>query len=129
MIILGLLLIAAAAVFGIDLLIENSSARISPAPTIFGQSLGVTSGWVLFVIGALVGAAILLGLAMLVGSARRKTRRAAEHRRQRDRLEAERDRLADERDALVGRTQPSPQAQGREDALKGTRRGILHRRH
>lgn len=71
LIVLGFLLAAAAAVFGIDLIVQNTSASTA-APEIFGQSIGITSLWMVFGIGALCGAGVIAGLALMLGSVERK---------------------------------------------------------
>lgn len=91
MILLGLLLIAAAVVFGIDLLAQNAF-RV-PDPVVFGNHLGVTGGRLFFLIGALVGAAVILGLVLMLGGLRRRSARALDRRR------AHRE-IADDRAAL-----------------------------
>jgi hypothetical protein len=94
MMLLGLLILAAAIVFGIDLVAENAFGV--PDPVIFGNSLGITSGRSLFVLGVLVGAGIVLGLGLLLSGIRRRSARAISRRQER---RAHRE-VADERAAL-----------------------------
>jgi hypothetical protein len=101
MILMGLLLVVAAAVFGLDLLWKNSF-RVQ-SPVVFGQSLGMSSGRWLFLIGAVAGAVFVLGLALLLGGLRRKAAKVAASRRlhradrstgqERDELQAENEQL------------------------------------
>ncbi len=81
MIIIGVLLVAAAVVFGVDLIVKNHHAHMI-SPVVFGHSLGLTSEAALFILGAITGAAILLGLALIVAGMRyrrnRNVRRSGE---------------------------------------------------
>jgi hypothetical protein len=101
MIVLGLLLLIAAAVFGLDLIWKNHFTIHSPA--VFGQSLGVHNAAELFILGAITGAVLLLGIAMILAGMRRKGTKAKQHRAQRkeaksarhdrDQVQAENDKL------------------------------------
>jgi hypothetical protein len=102
MIIIGVLLLAAALVFGVDLVLANHHHGIV-SPLVFGQSLGVHSQAAVFVIGVVTGAAILLALTLLASGLRRQGARAVNNRR--DRREAgtardERDDLAEDNRSL-----------------------------
>jgi hypothetical protein len=81
MIILGLVLLVAAAAFGVDLIWKNHYTMRSPA--LFGQTLGVHNAGEFFIIGAITGAAVLLGIAMMLAGLRRKRARAKQHRAER----------------------------------------------
>ncbi len=80
MMFIGLVLIVVAVIFGADMVLENNFHI--PDPSIFGQSLGITSGPAFFIIGAIVGAAIMLGIALLLGGMRRKGAKAMSHRKE-----------------------------------------------
>ena len=81
MIVLGLLLLVAAVVFGLDLIWKNHFTIHSPA--LFGQTLGIHNAAELFVIGAITGAVLLLGIAMMLAGLRRKGTKARKNRAQR----------------------------------------------
>jgi hypothetical protein len=70
MIIFGLVLLIAAAVFGLDLMWKNSYSMRSPA--LFGQTLGIHNTAVFFLAGAITGAVLLLGIALMLAGLRRK---------------------------------------------------------
>jgi hypothetical protein len=80
-ILIGLVLLIAAALFGLDLIWKNHYTIRSPA--LFGQTLGIHNAAVFFMIGAITGAVILLGIAMLLAGLRRKGTKAKQHRRDR----------------------------------------------
>lgn len=84
MILIGLLLLIAAGVAGLDLVWKNHYAIRSPA--LFGQTLGIHSAAVFFIAGAIVGAALILGIVLILAGLRRKGTKARQHRR--DRKEA-----------------------------------------
>jgi hypothetical protein len=101
MIIIGLVLLIAAAGFGLDLVWKNQYSVRSPE--LFGQTLGIHNAAVFFVIGAITGAALLLGFALLLAGLRRKGSKARQRRQ--DRREArnaslERDRAQEENEKL-----------------------------
>ena len=101
MIIIGLVLLVAAAVVGLDLVWKNHFAIRSPA--LFGQTLGIHSAAAFFVVGAICGAVVILGFALMLAGLRRRGRKAKQHRierkdarqtrRERDRVQQENDRL------------------------------------
>jgi hypothetical protein len=62
-IIIGLVLLIVAAVFGLDLIWKNSYTIRSPA--LFGQPLGIRNAAELVIIGAIAGAILLLGISMM----------------------------------------------------------------
>lgn len=80
MIVIGLLLLIAALVFGVELIFANHSVHIA-SPDIFGQSLGIHSAAAVFTAGAMTGAAVLLGLMLVASGIRRQGAKAVKHRR------------------------------------------------
>ena len=91
MIIIGLLLLVAAAVFGLDLIWKNHYTIRSPA--LFGQTLGIHNAAGFFILGAITGAVLLLGIAMMMAGVRRKGTRARQRRAERkETTNASRDR-------------------------------------
>jgi hypothetical protein len=108
MIILGLLLLVVAAIFGLDLIWKNHFTIRSPA--LFGQTLGIHNAAEFFILGAITGAVLLLGIAMMLAGMRRKGTKAKQHRAQRkeasnarhdrDQAQAERDQVQAERDRV-----------------------------
>jgi hypothetical protein len=100
-IIIGLVLLIVAAVFGLDLIWKNHYTVRSPA--LFGQTLGIHNAAEFFIIGAIAGAILLLGIAMMLAGLRRKGAKARRHRA--DRKEArnagrDRDKAQEENDKL-----------------------------
>lgn len=81
MVITGLVLLIVAAVFGLDLIWKNQYTIRSPA--LFGQTLGIHTAAELFIIGAIAGAILLLGVAMMLAGLRRKGTQAKQHRAER----------------------------------------------
>ena len=81
MIIIGLVLLIVAAVFGLDLIWKNHYTIRSPA--LFGQTLGIHNAAEFFIIGAIAGAILLLGIAMILAGLRRKGAKARQHRAER----------------------------------------------
>jgi hypothetical protein len=108
MIILGLLLLVVAVIFGLDLIWKNHFTIRSPA--LFGQTLGIHNAAEFFILGAITGAVLLLGIAMVLAGMRRKGTKAKQHRAQRqeasnarhdrDQAQAERDRVREENEKL-----------------------------
>jgi hypothetical protein len=101
MIIIGLVLLVAGAGFGLDMVWKNSYTIKSPH--VFGQTLSIHHASTFFVAGAITGAAILLGIALLMAGMRRKGTKAKQHRQ--DRKEArnasrERDKVQEENENL-----------------------------
>jgi hypothetical protein len=96
MIIIGLLLLIAALVFGIELVFANHHLY-AHSPVVFGQSLGIHNEAALFIVGAITGAVILLGLSLIASGLRLHGAAAAR------RIRASKDAAAtrDERDALA----------------------------
>jgi flagellar biosynthesis/type III secretory pathway M-ring protein FliF/YscJ len=80
-IIIGLVLLIVAAVFGLDLIWKNHYTVRSPA--LFGQTLGIHNAAEFFIIGAIAGAILLLGIAMMLAGLRRKAVKARRHRAER----------------------------------------------
>ncbi|MDQ6849446.1 MAG: hypothetical protein M3070_05620 [Actinomycetota bacterium] len=117
MIIIGVVLLLAAAVFGLDLLWKNTFKLNNPV-VVFGQSLGIDhAGW-LFLAGAITGAAIMLGIGLILAGMRRKGHRAVENRRDRKRArktEEAREKLESDNASLrddLERERNSPPAAG-----------------
>lgn len=101
MILIGLVLLIAAAVCGLDLIWKNSYAIRSPA--LFGQTLGIHNAGTLFLAGAITGAVLLLGLALIMAGLRRKGTKAKQHRRDRNQAKTashERDKAQQENEKL-----------------------------
>jgi hypothetical protein len=99
MIIIGLVLLIGSAVFGLDLIWKNHYTIRSPA--LFGQMLGIHNAAELFIIGAIAGAVLLLGIAMMLAGLRRKGTRAKQHRADRkEARSADRDQAQEENDKL-----------------------------
>ena len=94
MVILGLVLIAAAVVFGVEMVTQNKF-RI-PDPKIFGHTLGITSGRAFFVIGVLVGGAIAIGIGLLALGITHRRAVAVSRRRDRELVRS----TTEERDSL-----------------------------
>ncbi|MGH9301437.1 MAG: hypothetical protein ACRD0I_05470 [Acidimicrobiales bacterium] len=69
MIVLGLLVLIAAAIFGVDVGLKNSYHILSP--TAFGNSLNINSAHGLFIVGVITGGGFMLGLLLMVGGAGR----------------------------------------------------------
>ncbi len=94
MIILGLLLLVLAVIFGADLVWQNhfNIAQVK----VFGFDLGLGNSAALFIVGAIVGAAIMLGITLLIAGLGRKGSRAV-HERERH---AEHDRVREENERL-----------------------------
>jgi hypothetical protein len=116
-IIVGLILVIAAAAFGLDLVWKNDySIR---KPEVFGWTIDLHSAAALFVAGVVTGAILLLGAAMLLAGARRKTSKAIERRRQhrdaqdaiaeRDRLLAQNEQLRNDLQSQEVRSEPASQ--------------------
>jgi hypothetical protein len=101
MIIIGLVLLIGAAVFGLDLIWKNHYTVRSPA--LFGQTLGIGNAAELFIIGAIAGAILLLGIAMMLAGMRRKGTKAKQHRAERKEARnagRDRDKAQEENDEL-----------------------------
>ena len=108
MIILGLLLLVVAVIFGLDLIWKNHFTIHSPA--LFGQTLGVHNAAELFILGVITGAVLLLGIAIVLAGLRRKGTKARQHRaqrqearsarRDRDQVQQERDQVQEENERL-----------------------------
>ena len=90
MIVLGLLVLVLCLVAGAGIALANTDAISSEA---FGVSLSSLSTGGLFLLGAAIGALAVLGVvAIFLGAARKRTKRAA-HQRE---VESERESLAEE---------------------------------
>jgi uncharacterized membrane protein len=101
MIIIGLVLLIAAAVFGLDLVWKNHYTMRSPA--LFGQTLGIHNAAVFFIVGAITGAVLLLAIALIMAGLRRKGSKAKRHRAERKAARSagrERDKAQQENEKL-----------------------------
>jgi uncharacterized membrane protein len=101
MIIVGLVLLIAAAVFGLDLIWKNQYTMRSPA--LFGQTLGIHNAAAFFLVGAITGAALLLAIVLILAGLRRKGSRAKKHRAERKAARSavrERDKAQEENEKL-----------------------------
>lgn len=101
MIILGLLLVIAAVVFGADLIVQNANVDLDP--TVFGVGIGNITGGGQFALGAITGFALALGVGLIVAGSGRKGKKVLARRSERkdqDRALAARDaenaRLSDQ---------------------------------
>jgi hypothetical protein len=95
MIIVGVLLIVAGAAFGIDVAVKNRFP-VSDLE-VFGSTLGFHHAEQIFLLGAVTGAVILLGLVLLIaGTVRRRSKNGADRRQPRG--FAENDQRAEDRD-------------------------------
>ena len=101
MILIGLVLLIVAAVFGLDLIWKNQYTIRSPA--LFGQTLGIRNAAEFFIIGAIAGAILLLGIAMILAGLRRTGAKAKQHRAERKEARnarRDRDKAQEENDKL-----------------------------
>lgn len=80
MIIVGLILIVAGAVFGIDVAVKNRFPVRDLE--VFGNTLGFHHAEQIFLLGAITGAVILFGLVLLIAGIVRGRSKAVAHRRQ-----------------------------------------------
>jgi hypothetical protein len=120
MILIGFIVVGAAVAVGIDIGTENSGARLSVEG--FGHTVSQPP-WVVLVVGAVCGAAALLGLSIMAKGAAHRRRLWLERRgalRQRDQLarqlvelRADRDRAQREGAVDTAKTQPGVNASGR----------------
>ncbi len=92
-IIIGLLVLIAALIFGAELIFQNHH-HLS-GPFVFGQSLGLHNEAALFVLGVIIGGAILLALLLLASGARHKGTKAVARRLERKELRRTRGRRDD----------------------------------
>jgi hypothetical protein len=84
MVIIGLVLFLAAAIFGIDVADKNRfGTRDIQA---FGDSLGLSGGAHLYILGAITGAALVLGFVLILAGLGRKGSKARSRRRERKAL-------------------------------------------
>jgi len=108
MVIIGLALFVVAGAFGVDLASNNRF------PTrnihVFGESLGVSGSAHLYVIGAITGAALVVGIGLLLAGLQRKGSKATQHHREHkmiDSHESELERLRAENSDLRRRLDAS----------------------
>lgn len=96
MIIVGLILVIAGAAFGIDVAVKNRfTVRDVEA---FGSTLGLHHAEQIFILGAITGAVVLLGLGLMIAGISRNRSKHVAHRRQRQDV-LEKDQRAAELDA------------------------------
>jgi hypothetical protein len=101
MIIFGLLLLIAAVIFGAEFVFSNHHHFTNPA--VFGQHLGLSNDAEVFIVGVITGAAVLVGLTLIMTGLRRKAVKAVEHHHERKDAKGtrrERDELARKNDDL-----------------------------
>ena len=67
---------------GLDLTWKNQYTMRSPA--LFGQTLGIHNAAAFFIIGAITGAVLLLGIALMLAGTRRKSIKARRRRAERN---------------------------------------------
>ena len=93
MVVIGLVLFFAAAVFGLDVADKNRfRTRDIQA---FGDSLGVSGAAHLYVIGAITGAALVLGLGLILAGLGRKGAKARARHHERKTTEARESELSE----------------------------------
>lgn len=106
LILLGLLILIAAAVVAVAGIFSNTGAahELTNPFTVFGHHMNGSTG-TLFLFGIIVGAVAMLGLSLLLAGARRTSRRGADarhglraSRRERKAVAADRDDLVEQRD-------------------------------
>ncbi len=95
MIILGLVLLVVAVIFGADLLFKNNHHIANPA--VFGQHLGFHNEATLLIVAAITGAVIVLAIALILSGIRHKGAKAVSHHQERKDAK----RTGGERDDLV----------------------------
>ena len=113
MIILGLLLLVLAVIFGADLVWQNhfTIAQVN----VFGFDLSLGNSAALFIVGAIVGAAIMLGIALIIAGVGRKGTRAVRERQRHaeaDRLKQENERLRSDLEHRGDEERPGATASG-----------------
>lgn len=81
MIVIGLLLLIVAAIVGLDILWKNTFQV--PDVVLFGRTLGIHSARVFFLAGIIIGAVLMLGIALILSGIRRKGSKALQRRRER----------------------------------------------
>jgi len=116
MIIIGLVLLIGAAVVGLDLIWKNHYTMRSPA--LFGQTMGIHSAGTFFLLGAITGAVLLLGLALILAGLRRKGSQAKQHRAERKEAKnasRERDKAQKENEQLRRRLDHDDQGAAHDD--------------
>jgi hypothetical protein len=104
MVIIGLALFVVAGVFGVDLAAKNRFATRNIH--VFGENLGVSGSAHLYVLGAITGAVLIVGFALLLAGLRRKGSKATQHHRERQLIthhETELEQLRRENADLRGR--------------------------
>jgi hypothetical protein len=102
MVILGLLILVAAAAVGVAGVLGNggSGHALTDSFAVFGYQVDGSTGW-LFLHGIVVGAAAMFGLSVLLAGAGRSSRRGRASRRELKRSRGETKALRKDRDELV----------------------------
>ncbi len=95
MILIGLVLLIVAAVFGLDLLWKNTFPV--NGTLVFGQSLGIHTARGFFLIGVITGAVLLLGISLILSGIHRKGRKVIQRRKDKK----ETGKTHEDRDQLV----------------------------
>jgi hypothetical protein len=101
-IIVGLLLLIAAVIFGAEFASANHHHFTNPV--VFGQTLGLSNDAAIFIVGAITGGNFLIGLALIGWGMRRKAAKAVTHHRERKVAKgarSERDHLAEKNEELT----------------------------
>jgi len=78
-ILIGLVLLIVAAVFGLDLLWKNTFPVNDTL--VFGQSLGIHTARGFFLVGVITGAVLLLGISLILSGIHRKGRKVIQRRK------------------------------------------------
>jgi hypothetical protein len=104
MLIVGVILFLAAAIFGLDV-VDKNRFRIR-AIRAFGDNLGVSGAAHLYIVGAITGAALVIAIMLILAGLRRKGSKARTRRRERkaaDKQEGELSRLRAQNERLAQR--------------------------
>jgi uncharacterized protein HemX len=98
MVVLGLLLILAAVIFGADVVLENNKDIVG---TIFNQTVHNLSLGGIFLAGAVTALVLALGLWLVLGGAARKRRKRVERKSTLRDTETQKESLAEENTRLA----------------------------
>lgn len=98
MVVLGLLLILAAVLFGADVILENTQPF---SGTIFNQTITNLSLGGIFLAGAVTALALALGLWLVLGGAARKRRKQVQRKSRLRETESQKETLAEENARLA----------------------------
>lgn len=124
---LGLLLLVVSGAVALGVVLDNTEPT---SVTAFGLTVSNINLGGLFLAGAAVGLAFMLGLALMIaGASRRRTRRVATKRTVRD-VQTEKEQLAEENAALKARlAAPYPDGDSTDPAYDGTDESARHAKH